>query len=128
MKIAMVIVRTLVGLLFIMASVVVLSGFVTPPPIPDGPLKTFNEGLAASGYFFTLLKVTELVCGLLLVSGRFVPLALVILSPIVVNILMVHLLLDRSGLLIAIVLVVALIFLAYYHRKAFAPLLTPNYE
>ena len=49
MKIAMIIVRTLVGLLFIMASVVVLFGFVAPPPMPDGPLKSFNEGLAASG-------------------------------------------------------------------------------
>ena len=127
MKIAMLIVRTLVGLLFIFASVVVLFNLVTPPPM-EGAIKTFNEGLAASGYFFTLLKVTELVCGILLLSGRFVPLALVILSPVVINIFMVHLLLDRSGLPVAIFLVAAFIFLAYYYRKAFAPLLTPKYE
>ena len=128
MKIAMIIVRTLVGLLFIMASVVVLFGFVAPPPMPDGPLKSFNEGLAASGYFMTLLKVTELVCGILLVLGRFVPLALVILAPIVVNILMVHIFLDRTGLPVAIFLTAAFIFLGYYYRSAFAPLLTPKYE
>ena len=67
-------------------------------------------------------------CGILLLSGRFVPLALVILSPVVINIFMVHLLLDRSGLPVAIFLVAAFIFLAYYYRKAFAPLLTPKYE
>src|SRR5687768_7874169 len=127
MKIAMVIVRTLVGLLFVFGAVAFFFSLVTPPPM-EGPIKTFNEGLAASGYFFTLLKVTELVCGILLLSGRFVPLALVILSPVVINIFMVHLLLDRSGLPVAIFLVAAFIFLAYYYRKAFAPLLTPRYE
>ena len=128
MKIAMIIVRTLVGLLFIAASVVVLFGIVTPPPIPDGPLKTFNEGMAASGYLLTLVKVTELLGGILLVSGRFVPLALLILSPIVINILMVHIFLDRTGLPVAIFLTGAFIFLGYYYRAAFAPLLTPKYE
>ena len=122
MKIAMIIVRTLMGLLFIFASVTFLFGLITPPPM-EGPIKDFNEGLAASGYFFTLLKITELTCGILLVIGRFVPLALVILSPIIINILMVHLFLDRSGLPVAIFLVLAAIFLAYYHRDRFEPLL-----
>ena len=122
MKIAMIIVRTLMGLLFIFGAVVFLFNLFTPPPM-EGPLKTFNEGLAASGYFFTFLKVTELVCGILLVVGRYVPLALVILSPIIVNILMVHLFLDRSGLPVAIFLVLANIFIAYYYRDRFEPLL-----
>jgi putative oxidoreductase len=128
MKIAMIIVRTLMGLLFIFASITFLSGMITPPPMPDGPLKMFNEGLAATGYFFLLLKLTELTCGILLVVGRFVPLALVILSPIIVNILFVHLFLDRSGLPVALFLVLANIFLAYCYRDAFKPLLTPKFE
>ena len=128
MKIAMLIVRTLVGALFIFGAVAFLFNLITPPPMPDGPLKSFNEGLAASGYFFTLLKVTELVCGIMLLTGRFVPLALVILSPVVINILMVHTFLDRTGLPVAIFLTAAFIFLGYYYRKAFAPLLTPKYE
>ena len=122
MKIAMIIVRTLMGLLFIFGAVVFLFNLFTPPPM-EGPLKTFNEGLAASGYFFTFLKITELVCGILLVAGRFVPLALIILSPIILNILMVHLFLDRSGLPVAIFLVLANIFIAYYYRDRFEPLL-----
>jgi putative oxidoreductase len=118
MKIAMIIVRTLIGLLFIFSSLVYFLNLVEPPEL-TGPMKTFNEGLAASGYFFTLLKATELVCGILLVVGRFVPLALVILAPIVVNILMVHVFLERTGLPIAIVLVLALIFLGWYYRENF---------
>ena len=93
-----------------------------------GPIKSFNEGLAASGYFFTLLKITELVCSILLLTGRFVPLALVILTPIIINIFMVHLFLDRTGLPIAIFAVLADIFLAYYYRNAFKPLLAPKYQ
>src|SRR5262245_49071131 len=106
MKIAMIIVRTLMGLLFIFGSVTYFFNLIQAPPM-EGALKSFNEGLAASGYFFNLLKATELVCGILLVIGRFVPLALVILAPIIINILAVHTFLDRSGLPVAILLVLA---------------------
>jgi len=127
MKIAMLIVRTLMGLLFVFGSVVYFFNLFTPPPM-EGAIKSFNEGLVASGYFFTLLKATELVCGILLLTGRFVPLALVIIAPVIINIFMVHLFLDRSGLPVAIFLVAAEIFLAYFYRDAFTPLLTPKYE
>ena len=129
MKIAMIIVRTLMGLLFLFGSVVyflMVMGVVPMPPL-EGPTKAFNEGLAASGYFFNLLKITEFVCGLMLVTGRFVPLALVILSPIIINILAVHLFLDRSSLPVAIFLVLANLFLAYCYRDAFKPLLSSTY-
>ena len=124
MKIAMIIVRTLLGLLFLFASLAYFFNLVEPPPM-EGPIKTFNEGLAASGYFFTLLKVTELVCAVLLLVGRFVPLALVILAPIVVNIFFVHLFLDRSGMVVAIFVVLATMFLAYYYRDRYADILKP---
>jgi len=127
MKIAMIIVRTLMGLLFIFGSVTYFLNLIQAPPM-EGALKSFNEGLGASGYFFNLLKATELVCGILLVTGFFVPLALVILAPIIINILAVHIFLDRSGLPVAAFLVLSAIFLAYYYRKAFTPLLTPKYE
>lgn len=130
MKIAMIIVRTLMGLLFIVSSVVyfLMVMGVFPMPAIEGPVKTFNEGLAASGYFFTLLKVTELICGILLLIGRFVPLALVVLSPIIINIFFVHLFLDRAGLPVAVFVVLANIFLAWYHWDAFKPLLQPKHE
>ena len=132
MKVAMIVVRTLLGLLFLFASVtyfLMIWGVVPVPDIPAGPIKTFNEGLASTGYFMTLLKITELVCAILLLTGRFVPLALVILSPIIVNIFFVHLFLDRNpaSMATAIFAVAANIFLAYCYRDAFAPLLTSKY-
>ena len=131
MKIAMVIVRTLMGLLFLMSSVtffLMMNGVMAMPEMPDGPLKTFNEGLAASSYFFILLKVTEFVCGLLLLIGRYVPLAMVILSPIIINIVLTHLFLMPSGIGPGLFLAFGNIFLAYYYRDAFKPLLTSKYE
>jgi putative oxidoreductase len=125
MKIAMLIVRTLLGLLSIFSSIVYFFNLIEPPPM-TGPIKEFNEGLAASGYFFPLLKATELVCGIALVAGRFVPLALVVLAPIVVNIFMVHFFVARSGQIFAVILVLAMFFLAYYYRDRYVEILKPN--
>lgn len=122
MKVATIIVRVLVGLLFIFASVAFFLKLGGEPQL-EGNMKIFMDGLVASGYFLMLLKVTELVCGIALVVGRFVPLALVILAPIIINILFVHIFLDRSGLPVAIFLVLANLFLASAYWKKFKPLL-----
>ena len=122
MKIAMIIVRTLMGLLFLFASITFLFKLFPIPPM-EGTVKTFNEGLNSVGYFFPMLKVTELICGLMLVSGRFVPLATVILAPIIINIFMFHTFVDRSGFPVAVFLVLANIFIAYYYRDAYRGLL-----
>lgn len=120
MKIAATIVRILMGLLFIFGAV---AFFLSPPPeLPDGNVKAYFIGLAASIYFLPFLKITELVCGIALVAGRYVPLALVILSPIIINILGVHIFLEHSGLPIAIFLVIANSFLGYYYWNSFKSL------
>jgi len=92
------------------------------PPL-KGDMKTFMDGLLATHYFMTLLKVTELVCGLALLSGFFVPLAIVILSPIIVNIAFVHTVMDPTGLPVAAFLVLGNAFLGFYYRDRFAPML-----
>lgn len=131
MKIAMVVIRTLMGLLFLMSSVtyfLMVAGVIPMPEIPDGALKSFNEGLAASGYFMFLLKGTEFVCGLLLLIGRYVPLAMVIISPVIINIVLTHLFLAPAQIGPGLFLMLGNIFLAYYYWDAFKPLLTSKYE
>ena len=122
MKIAAIIVRVLMGLLFIFGSIAFFLKLGGEPQL-EGNMKIFFDGLVASGYFLTLLKITELVCGIALVVGRFVPLTLVILAPIIINILFVHIFLDRTGLPVAIFLVLANSFLAYANWNKFKPLL-----
>ncbi|MBS1768028.1 MAG: DoxX family protein [Acidobacteria bacterium] len=125
MKIAMVIVRTLMGLLFIFAAIVVLFK-LAPVPELTGVAKTFNDGIFAVGYFVPMLKIVELTCGILFVTGRFVPLATILIAPIIVNIFAYHAFIDRSGLPVAIFLVAANIFVAFYYRIVYRELFRSN--
>jgi uncharacterized membrane protein YphA (DoxX/SURF4 family) len=122
MKIAVIIVRVLMGLLFLFASSAYFFNLIPVPPM-TGSIKTFNEGLEAAVYFMPLLKVTELLCGLAFVSGRYVALACVVIAPVIVNILCFHLFLDRQGLPIPIALFAGNIFLAYANWDKYRPLL-----
>ena len=105
------VVRILLGLLFTFSGIAFF--FTTPPPL-EGDMATFFAGMAATKYFFFLLKGTETVCGLLLVSGLFVPLALVVLAPISINIFLVHSFLAPSGVPLALAIGAALIYLAFF--------------
>jgi uncharacterized membrane protein YphA (DoxX/SURF4 family) len=122
MRIAAIIVRSLMGLMFLFASITYLFKLYTPPPM-IGAMKTFNDGLDASFYLMPTVKVIELLCGLAFVSGRFVRLAVVVIFPIIVNILCVNIFLAPEGLPVAIPLLLADLFLAYYYRETYKPLL-----
>ncbi len=121
MKKAVIIVRSLMGLIFLFSSITYLFKLYTPPEL-TGALKIFNEGLAASVYILPIVKTTELICGITFLSGRFVPLAAVVITPIIINILMVHTFLDPKGLPVAIFLVLANAFVAYNHREVYKSL------
>ena len=102
-----------------------LNAFLHFMPLPSPPpgAGAFLGALGASGYFFPLLKATEVITGLLLLSGLLVPLSLAVLAPILVNIIAFHLFLEPSGLLVPLALVAAEIYLAWTYRAAFAPML-----
>lgn len=118
----MIILRSLMGALFLFASIAYLFKLITPPPM-TGAMKVFNDGLDASVYLMPTVKVIELLCGLAFVSGQLVPLATILIAPIIVNIVLVHAFLAPEGLPVAIFLVVANSFVAYYYREAYKPLL-----
>lgn len=120
-RIAPIALRIVFGLVFTAAGAVGLLHLAAPPP-HSGAAGAFMEGIAAAGYFMPLLKAVELGTGLLLLSGRFVPLALTLLAPIVVNIAAFHFLLAPEGAPLAAFFVLAEIGLAWIYRDAFAPL------
>ena len=122
MKIAVIIVRTLIGLLFLFASVTYFLNLV-PQPELTGNAKTFTDGITASGYIMPLAKAFELLCGLAFVGGRFVALAVVLIMPIAVNILFINIFLMRDGLPIVIPLFMGILFLAYANREKYQRLL-----
>ncbi|MCC5850479.1 MAG: DoxX family protein [Verrucomicrobia bacterium] len=115
MKIAVIIVRVLMGLLFLFASAVYFLD-LAPTPELEGDMKAFNEGLAAARYLMPLVKTVELLAALALLSGFFLPLAVVVLFPVSVNIFLVHLFLAPEGLPVAIFVLLGNLFLAYACR------------
>jgi uncharacterized membrane protein YphA (DoxX/SURF4 family) len=123
MKITATIIRILMGLLFLFASISVLFNLIEQPEL-SGNAKVFMDGMIATGYLMPLVKITELVCGLAFVTGFFVPLASVVIAPVIVNIFLYHVYVDTAGLPIAALLVLANIFVAYAHKDKFQPLLS----
>lgn len=121
MKIAVIIVRVLMGLMFLFGSIAFFFKLM-PQPVLEGPMKLFNEGLAASGYFMPFLKTVELIAGVLLVTGLFVPLTAIVIFPITINIFLVHTFLAPEGIPIAIFMLAGNLFIAWYYRKSYAPL------
>lgn len=106
--------RLLLGLMFFVFGLMGLLNLVPPPPNLPEKLQAFNNGLMATGYFIPFLKAVETICGLLLLSGMFVPLALVVLAPIVIHIFLVHVFLEPSGLPIALVIGLLLTYLSFF--------------
>jgi putative oxidoreductase len=122
MKIAVLIVRILMGLMFAFASIVVLFKLV-PQPEQTGNVKLFMDGMTATVYMMTTIKLVELICAMAFLSGRFVPLATVVIFPINVNILLFHAFLEPKGLPIAILLMLGNLFMAWYYRDRFKAML-----
>ncbi len=121
MKIAVIIVRILVGLMFLFSSVVVLFNLVPPQPL-KGNVKVFMDGVIVSAYLLPLIKVTELVCAIAFITGRFVTLATVVIFPVMVNIVFFHAFLEPAGLPLVIALLIGVLFLAYANRKNYTAL------
>lgn len=119
--------RIVLGLIF---TVFGLNGFLNFLPTPElpGGAGEFIGALLGSGYFFPFLKLTETVCGLLLLTNRMVPLALTILAPVVLNIILFHIFLASApeAIAVPILAVVLLVYLAYSYRSYFAGVLTVN--
>ena len=123
MKIATIIVRVLFGLMF---TVFGLNGFFHFIPGGPGPgvAGDFIRGLMTNHYFH-VIALLQVVGGLLCLIGRYVPLGLTLLGPIIVNILLFHLCLEPMGLPIAVAVSALSLFLLYSYRQAFAGLLRP---
>lgn len=123
MKIIVIIARVLLGLVFVVFGLNAFFNFIPMPP-PQGQAGAFMGALFTSHYLYAI-KIFEISGGLLLLLGRYVPLGLTLLGPVVVNILFYDIFLDRSGLPLGIVIAALALFLLWCHRRAFAGLVKP---
>jgi uncharacterized membrane protein YphA (DoxX/SURF4 family) len=116
--------RIVLGLVFFAAGLTWFLNLVPPPsgPMSDGAM-ALGGGLMKSGYMFPLIKGTEVVVGALLLSNRFVPLAIAVIAPVVVNIVAFHAFLAPEGIAVPIVILVLELCLAWSYRSAYRSML-----
>jgi putative oxidoreductase len=118
MKIAVLIARSLLGLVFLIFG---LNFFLHFMPMKTPPMSVqanaFQGGLFGSGYFFQFMKVIEIISGFFLLINRFTALYLLVLFPISLNIFLFHLFLAPAGLPMAIPIIVLHLFLGYAYFK-----------
>ena len=124
MKITTIIARNLLGLLFVVMGLNIFLNFIPMPPPPEGPARNFMMSLFMSHYFL-VVGALEVAGGALLLTGRFLPLGLTLLGPVIVNILCFHLFMLPSGLPLAIVVAALALFLLWRHREHFTGLVKP---
>lgn len=124
MKIAAIIVRVLLGLIFVVFGSNIFLHFIPMPPPKPSLATDFSKALMESHYMY-VVGLLQVVGGLLLLIGRYVPLGLTLLGPVIANILLFHVLLEPTGLPMAVIVSALALFLLWYHRTSFAGLLKP---
>lgn len=125
MKIATIIIRVLLGAMYLFASVSFFLKFMPAeaPKMTDAQT-TFMAGVTASVYLMPLIKGTELVAGLMLLIGKTAPLAALMIFPVTLNILLYHAFLGPAELPMAVGLLLFNIFLFYAYRKKYLPIVS----
>jgi putative oxidoreductase len=113
--------RNLLGLAFVVFGLNYFLHFIPQPP-PDPAAGAFLGALVA-GKVIGLAKIIEITAGLALLSNRFVPLALTLLAPILVNITLFHGVFAPAGIVLPLGLVALELWLAWAYRDAFLPML-----
>jgi len=124
MKIATIIVRVLLGLIFVVFGSNAFLRFLPMPPLPQGVAGEYLHAFFASGYVY-VIGGFQVIGGLLLLIGRFVPLGLTILAAIIINIWCFHLLMAPEGLPPAILVTILELFLVWRYRDAFVGIVSP---
>ena len=124
MKIVTIIARVLLGLMFVVFGSNIFFHFIPMPEQRPSLATDFSKALMASHYMY-VVGFLQVAGGLLLLIGRYVPLGLMLLGPVIVNILLFHIFLEPTGLPMAIVVSVLSLFLLWRYRANFAGLVKP---
>ena len=121
MKLATIISRVVLGLIFVTFGLNMFLNFIHMPPPPDGSAREFMTALFMSHYLY-VVGALQVVGGLILLSGRWVPMGLTLLGPVIVNIVCFHVLMAPAGLPMALVVSFLALFLLWRYRGYFAGL------
>jgi len=121
MKIAALISRLFLGLIFVFFGSNAFLHFLPMPQLPATPGGRFLGALFESHYAY-VIGALQVIGGFLLLAGRYVPFALTLLGPVIVNIFLYHLLMDHMGLPLAIIVVILWFILFFRYKQCFSGL------
>lgn len=122
MKIAVIVVRIVLGLLFLVSVIGFIFNLMPQPKLEQNAM-LFITGVMATGYLLPVIKGIELLCAVAFLTGRFVPLATVVIFPITINILLFHGVLAPDNMVVPVILLLGNLFLAYAYRAKFTTVL-----
>lgn len=119
--------RLIFGLIFLVFG---LNGFLqfAPNPPMEPEAGALLGALAQTGYFFPMIKIIEMLVGVLLLSNRFAPLAAVLITPILVGITTIHIFLNPAGLPMMIFLHLLHGYVAFGYSHIYRHILQPKTE
>ncbi len=114
--------RILLGLIFTVFGINGFLQFLPMPPMNEAA-QAYMGALFQTGFFFPVLKGTEVICGVMLLTGLWVPLALTVLAPIVIQIFLFHAFI-AGDVPMSVFIILLEVFLAYQYRAKFAGVLS----
>jgi uncharacterized membrane protein YphA (DoxX/SURF4 family) len=120
MRIIALIARLLLGLIFLVFGLNGFLSFLHMPPLTGLALQYLTV-MSQSG-IMNVVFLLQVLCAVLLLAGWFVPLALTLIAPVIVNIFLFHATMAPSGLPLAFIVVILWIILFWRYRASFAPL------
>lgn len=124
MRILTIVIRVFLGLVFVFFGSNAFLHFLPMPPLPEGTAGLYLKAFLDSGYVYVIGGM-QLLSGLLLLIGKFVPLGLTILGAIIFNIWAFHILMAPEGFPPAIIVTLLWVFLVWQYRERFAGILRP---
>ena len=113
--------RIVIGALLLMSGLNKFFNFMPTPEMTESA-GLFMMALGETGYIFPVIAIIEIVGAGLLISGKMVPFALVILAPIMVNIALLHIVLDPAGMGMALFLIATTGWFAWNRQESFVGL------
>src|ERR1700759_3224282 len=120
MKVTTIILRTLLGVIYLIFGLDYFLHFIPYQPLHTGAAGAFIAGLKGTGYFYPMQKVIQITCGLSLLFNRWAPFSAVVLFPISLNVLLFHTILVPSGWLMGLLLIGPNLLLGWGYRKYYS--------
>jgi len=120
MKLTTLILRVLLGLIYLIFGLDYFLHFIPYEPHHTGRVAAFKAGLIGVGYFYPMIKSIQIVGGIALLINQYAPFFAVVIFPISVNVFLYHTILVPSGWLMGVLLIVPNLFLGYAYRQYYS--------